>query len=239
MPDFIESVGSRLVEADRFFRFEVGLTSPLRGRRYGGRAHYIDVNILDFSMNSKGTKNGVAYDGTPTFNRSVSGQRTLRVLAIDLSMSVRLKSNSVEHELFHLYQNGYTFFKNRWYTEGTARWSELIMSGRIGKGEELPKSTLQKEVLFNKTYDAKGFWNELIRRTDQKTLGKNFIRHLFEQLDYADDVVARKRGLSNKYWKESEQRSKSNNPYIWNAVMESVTRMGQGDGTEMQALRRL
>ncbi|MFT5718635.1 MAG: hypothetical protein ACI9T7_002842 [Oleiphilaceae bacterium] len=111
------------------------------------------------------------------FNGSLSGQVSLNVLTIDLSGLVRLKSQSIEHELFHLYQNGYTFFKNRWYTEGTARWSELVMSGHIGRGEELPKTTIQKEELFNKSYGANKFWNELIAKVDQKTLGKKFVRY--------------------------------------------------------------
>jgi len=239
IPDFIESVGRRLTDAGRFFRSEVGLVPPLKSKRYMGKAHYIDVNILDFSNNKKGPKNGVAYDGTTKFNRARSGQVSLNVLVIDLSGSVRLKTNSVEHELFHLYQNGYTFFKNRWYTEGTARWSELIIEGRVGSSELLPDSKFTREKLFKKTYDANSFWNELIIKVDRNSQGKRFIKILLEELDYADNIAARKRGLSNSYWKESEQRSTDNNIYIWNATLKAIQRVGRPSDDEIRKLYKI
>ncbi len=239
IPDFIESVGRRLTDAGRFFRSEVGLIPPLKSKRYLGKAHYIDVNILDFSNNKKGPKNGVAYDGTPKFNRARTGQASLNVLVIDLSGSVRLQSNSVEHELFHLYQNGYTFFKNRWYTEGTARWSELIIEGRMGSREILPDSKITREKIFKKTYDANRFWNELIIKVDSKTQGKRFIKILLEELDYADNIAARKRGLNERYWKESDQRSTDNNIYIWNATLKAIQRAGRSSDDEIKKLYRI
>lgn len=224
-PDFIEEVGARLRNMDDFLRKEVALVSPLKSNRYIGKAHYIDVNILGFSGHKQGPKNGVAYDGTPKFSRSLIGQVSLNVLAIDLSGSVDLKTNSVEHELFHLYQNGYTFFKNRWYTEGTARWSELIILNRIGKRGALPDTVIARDELFKKTYTASTFWNELIFNLDNHAKGKIFIKHFLEELDYADNLAAKERGLSNISWKESEQRSKANDQYIWQAIKNVVRRM--------------
>lgn len=218
VPDFIENIGKRLMESNKFFKYEVGLKSPLKSKRYKGRAHYIDVNVLDFSNNKKGPKNGVAYDGTPKFNRSFVGKASVNVLAMDISGAVNLNSNTVEHELFHLYQNGYTYFKNRWYTEGTARWSELVIKGRIGKGSKLPNTKIAKEKLFKKSYDANFFWNELIIITDKNNLGKSFIKNLLEELDSVDDIAAISRGINVKDWKESEQRSTKNNFYIWQAI---------------------
>jgi hypothetical protein len=218
VPDFIESIGKRLMDSNKFFKYEVGLKNPLKSKRYRGRAHYIDVNVLDFSNNKKGPKNGVAYDGTPKFNRSMVGKSSVNVLAMDISGRVNLNSNTVEHELFHLYQNGYTYFKNRWYTEGTARWSELIIKGRIGKGSKLPNTKVEKDKLFKKSYDANSFWNELILITDKKNLGKSFIKYLLEELERVDDIAARSRGINSVNWKESEQRSTKNNFYIWQAI---------------------
>ena len=218
VPDFIESIGKRLRDSNRFFKYEVGLTPPLQSNRYRNRVHYIDVNVLDFSKNKKGPKNGVAYDGTPKFNRSLTGKASVNVLAMDISGGANLNSNTVEHELFHLYQNGYTYFKNRWYTEGTARWSELVIKGRIGKTSKLPNTKVEKEKLFKKTYDANSFWNKLIIITDKKNLGKKLIKYLLEELERVDDIAARSRGFNNKNWKESEQRSENNNFYIWLAI---------------------
>lgn len=237
VPDFIESIGKRLTDSNRFFKYDVGLKSPLKSNRYIGRAHYIDVNVLDFSNNPKGPKNGVAYDGTPKFNRSLVGQSSVNVLAIDIFGGVNLNTNTVEHELFHLYQNGYTYFKNRWYTEGTARWSELVIKGRIGKGSNLPKTINEKEKLFKKSYKANFFWNELFLITDKKNLGKRFIKYLLEELDNADDIAARARGINNKNWKESEQRSNKNNFYIWQAIADVSKKFSHS--TEIHNLSRL
>lgn len=218
VPDFIDKIGRILTKSNSFFSNEVKLTPPLQSSRYKGKALYIDVNILNFSNNIKGPRNGIAYDGTPKFNRSLTGQASVNVLTIDISGSVNLQTNTIEHELFHLYQNGYTYFKNRWYTEGTARWSELVIKGRIGKGGKLPTTKFDKEILFKKSYDANTFWNELILITDKKDLGKSFIKQLLEELNYADDLAANERGITNINWKESEQRSINNNFYIWQAI---------------------
>lgn len=222
VPDFIESVGGRLIKANNFFANDVGLVPPLKNKRYKGKAHFIDVNILDFTRNKKGPKNGVAYDGIPIFNRKHAGQKSTSVITIDLSGSVRLKSQSIEHELFHLYQNGYTFFKNRWYTEGTARWSELIMANRIGVTTELPSTTVEKLELFKKSYDAKEFWNKMVLITDERSLGKRFVKRLLEELDAADDKAAFDRALNVTNWQESEQKSEINNSYIWDAILRTA-----------------
>lgn len=233
-PDFIEHISQRLMQADRFFTQEVQLIAPLESKRYKNKARFIDVNVIDFSKRKSGPRNGIAYDGTPFFDRTLSNSRSSNVLTIDLSRDVRLTSQSVEHELFHLYQNGYTFFKNRWYTEGTARWAELIMLGRVGAGAPPPNSSSTRDRLFNKSYNAKSFWNELIRRVDSSTQGKRFIKALLEELDASDDVAAQKRGLDNNHWKESEQRRNDNNIYIWNATLKAI----QGTGKTLDAETR-
>ncbi len=219
-PDFIEHIGKRLITADNFFSNDVHLKPPLKSKRYINQAHYIDVNVLNFTLNKKGPKNGIAYDGTPKFNRSLARQRSTKVLVIDLNNSLNLKTNTVEHELFHLYQNGYSYFKNRWYTEGTARWSELVSQNKLRMGKPLPRSNLEKQQLFKQSYQASSFWNELIAKTDKSNNGKKFIKLLLEQLAKADDIAARKRGISNKNWPEKQQRSALNNDFIYNAAIQ-------------------
>lgn len=222
VPDFIESVRARLIAANDFFVTDVGLVPPLESKRYKGKARFIDVNVLDFSNNKNGPKNGVAYDGIQRFNRQLAGQHSTHVITVDLSASVKLKSQSIEHELFHLYQNGYTFFKNRWYTEGTARWSELIVNNRLGATSNLPMTTADKLDLFEQSYDAKGFWNMMILITDERSLGKRFVKRLLEELDIADNQVALDRSLNIANWKEAEQKSSKNNSYIWDAVLRTA-----------------
>ena len=45
-------------------------------------------------------------------------------LTIDIDRDIGTRNLTPAHELFHAFQNGYTLFKNAWYTEGTARWAE-------------------------------------------------------------------------------------------------------------------
>ncbi len=231
-PDYIEQLAQRFVKVDKFYRTKVGLISPLDSDRYKGRAHYIDINLLNLSDDKGKTRNGIAYDGTPKLDRVVAGAESLNVLLIDLSNSLSWENKTVEHELFHLFQNGYTYFKNPWYTEGTARWSELIMNGRLGSGGGLPHSEDQKQELFHKTYDANTFWNELILRSDKAALGKNFIKKLLEKLGEIDGVAARDRGIESAPWPESEQRSEDNDPYIWRAVLETMREIGYTESND-------
>ncbi|WP_105102236.1 hypothetical protein [Microbulbifer pacificus] len=224
-PDYIEKLARRFIHVDRFYREDVGLVSPLDSDRYRGHASYIDINLIDLARNKKGPKNGIAYDGTPKIDRSAASQKSVNVLLIDLSNALSWENRSVEHELFHLYQNGYTYFKNPWYTEGTARWSEYVMDGRIGAGGTLPRTKDQLHMLFGKKYDASSFWNELILRCDMADRGKNFIRHLLEALKELDSVAAEDRQMNTTNWKESEQRSKDNDPYIWRAVLKAMEAM--------------
>lgn len=225
-PDYIERLAQRFIRVDKFYREEVGLTSPLDGDRYRGHALYIDVNLLNLPNHKNGPMNGIAYDGTPKLDRAAAGEDSVNVLLIDLSASLSWENRSVEHELFHLYQNGYTYFKNPWYTEGTARWSELVMNGRLGPGGLLPNNRAQKRELFRKTYAASAFWNELILRCNKAELGKTFIRKLLERLSELDSIAAKERGIPSTNWQESEQRSEDNDPYIWRAVIETIESLG-------------
>ncbi|QIL91141.1 hypothetical protein GNX18_16165 [Microbulbifer sp. SH-1] len=224
-PDYIERLAQRFIRVDKFYREEVGLISPLDGDRYRGHALYIDVNLLNLPAHKNGPMNGIAYDGTPKLDRAAAGEDSVNVLLIDLSASLSWENRSVEHELFHLYQNGYTYFKNPWYTEGTARWSEFVMNGRLGPGSTLPRTSTQQRELFSKTYAANTFWNELILRCDRADVGKNFIRKLLETLGKLDRIAAKDRGINSTNWEESEQRSKKNDPYIWRAVLETIEGM--------------
>jgi len=88
----------------------------------------------------------------------------------------------------------------------------------LKKKIERAKTTIEKEKLFKKSYDANSFWNEVIIITDKNNLGKSFIKNLLEELDNVDDIAARSRGINVKNWKESEQRSTKNNFYIWQAI---------------------
>ncbi|MFN9913189.1 MAG: hypothetical protein ACK53L_11425, partial [Pirellulaceae bacterium] len=66
----------------------------------------------------------MTYDELQSFQRPGDPAGTLS-LCFDVATQVHAERNlTPAHEVFHLIQNSATYFKNRWYTEGTARWSE-------------------------------------------------------------------------------------------------------------------
>ena len=222
-PDYVEDIGMKLVSARNFFDIQVGLTHPLKSDRYNDKAEFIDINLLNMPLKSGGARNGIAYDGMSSFDR-VRDKGVVKVLAVDLSNNLSPDNSTPGHELFHLYQNGYTMFKNRWYTEGTARWSEKILQNSLGKRSKLPSSRSEVKHLINKSYKASGFWNTICNKVDARSKGKVFMKAFLEELQQMDDIASRDRGLEAYNWKESVQKGPENNFYIWQAFIKTLER---------------
>ena len=89
-------------------------------------------------------------------------------------------------------QNGYTYFKTRWYTEGMARWSEHAIAksglGKIKYKGKFPHSKDEQKALFNMTYDTEFYlWNSLAKLDDrQGKLDAELIPREALQLRYAN-----------------------------------------------------
>ena len=248
IPDLVEDIMTQLLVANTIYVASMKLRHPLKSPRYKDRVKFIDINLLKFPLTKGGPKRGIAYDGIISFQRKIDGKRPIKSLAIDLSNSINTGNITPAHELFHLYQNGYTLFKNRWYTEGTARWAEHAIKSGTGAVGTLPATQSQLQKLFRSSYDAAGFWNSLAFSADtreplripNKTLqtryvlidkkvikgsnlyGVRFIRVFLENLDKLDDEASVERGLDKLYWKEKVQKSRSNNVYIWRAVLNAL-----------------
>lgn len=249
-PDLVQNIALQMVVARELFTEVLGLRHPFAGARYKRRTKYIDINLLKFPLKKGGPKNGVAYDGIVDFERPIDKKRSVKVLAIDLSNRVNVMTATPAHELFHLYQNGYTMFKNRWYTEGTARWAEYAFKRGVGKAGRFPRDHAELQELLGKSYTASGFWNALCvhidpsgmliipRRLEERTYvggvdrvldvdhlhGVGFIKALLRELDKQDAVASRDRGRKSHHWKESAQKDPGNNRYIWNAVKKVLKR---------------
>jgi len=183
------------------------------------------------------------------------------VVTIDLSKDLRTRNLTPAHELFHIFQNGYTLFKNAWYTEGTARWSESAFRKGTGQAGALPQTAEDLSRLFKLKYDACRFWLAMARETDSvgklrippdlrevsyvggggpviqddTFWGAAFLKSLLEELDRMDDVASRDCGLNPSGWRDARRKSAENNPYVWAAVM-NVCRRFQ---TQSVALERM
>ena len=247
IPDRIENIAMQMTTARYIFNEVLKLRPPLESPRYKGDAKFIDINVgkIPFSP-GEGKTNGSAGDAAVNYYRPTDPDDGVRVLSIDLMNTLPARNVSPAHELFHLYQYGYSMFKAAWFTEGTARWSEYLLREGSGQPKGVPLSQTDLDKLFTMKYEAEGFWSTLgiasdprgqlkiplkIRRQryvgsnepvtqDTKFQGGLFVKQLLEAMDAADDKISEDRNLDPLFWKEDEQRSPENNPYMWAAVIE-------------------
>lgn len=123
IPDFVENIAIQMQVAHHIFCNLVQFPDPLTSKRYSN-THYIDVRL--FSPTKMKEANGIAFD-----KASPSGEKRRRSLIIYISTKIDPKTNfTPTHEYFHQVQNGVTYFKNPWFYEGLARWSEDAVGDR-------------------------------------------------------------------------------------------------------------
>lgn len=242
IPDYVEDIGRQLVSASYVFCDILGFVHPLQSKRYKTQnVQFIDVHILASKTG------GGAGDGVRKLKYN-SLDNDHKALSIALSNNLKSHSLTPMHEMFHLIQNGYTMFKTRWLTEGTSRWAESIFREGTGSTQRLPQSVqaLDDSVL-SQTYKTSYFWRRLAYLCDNeessfKTPGSftneyidgekiiedntingvNFLLTLLENLEIED----KKRSLYDKHdpfnWKEKEQKSSKNTPFILCALKQTI-----------------
>ena len=167
LPDQVEDAVTQIEAARLLYCRILGFPDPFQAKRYEG------VVFLDVRFRLKETLqgNGKAYDEVQKSSAPGDPAGT-RVLRVGVATSVRPSSNPTPlHEFFHVIQNGATYFKNRWYTEGTARWSQRPFGpdGADGahKLESWPLTGEQSAALGAMAYDAtRFFWKPLASQFD-------------------------------------------------------------------------
>jgi hypothetical protein len=229
IPDYIEFIGDQLNTASLLFN-SIGYVNPLKSKRYRNKVSFIRVKIKNLKHN------GSAFDG---YSNSP--------LSIHISNNLSKNSFTPLHEYFHLIQNGYTMFKNRWFTEGTARWSESIFRKAVGKQKKLPQNLVQlNKNLLNKTYKTSVYWNRMaylcsnkksfdipssIKNRyidgrqiikDDKIYGYDFIKYLLEDFEKMDKQVSVDMKYEKYNWKEKDQKSIYNNKYMLYSIKKTL-----------------
>jgi hypothetical protein len=163
VPDQVEDLMKQTEAARRLFVEVLGFPDPFKSERFAG-VRYLDIHLRHRDVLKA---NGVAYDELQRFNRAGDPEGTLS-LCFNVATSVQPSRNlTPAHEYFHLIQSGATYFKNRWFTEGMARWSERGLGlGGLGPTKPLaawPLTADSREALFGMAYDAaEAFWNPLV-----------------------------------------------------------------------------
>lgn len=242
IPDIVENIMLQLITM-REVLTESGFTHPFNQFRY----QRVDVQSIYVALrNLKG--NGTAYD--PAHRDVSSNDGSSCVLLMSLSSSWRPRNLTPAHELFHLYQYGYTVFKNDWYLEGMARWSESFLQARSFGGVDFPITAQARNELFTRSYDAAPFWagiaellgatqerptplpdellerryldGELIIEPEATAHGARAIIAVLDRFDQLDREISEKRGISIKSWPKRQRDAPSNNEKMLDEILQLV-----------------
>lgn len=165
IPDQVEDILTQVVAARLLFVEVLGFPDPLQTERF------CSASFLNIRIRGKDAlkANGLAFD---EIQRSKDGDWIGMAVSSSLSATSNL---TPAHEFFHLIQYSTSYFKNRWYTEGTARWSERGLGiGSLGPAQVLDSWPLPEEqaaAVFAMSYGAsEHFWNPLAAKLDAKGL---------------------------------------------------------------------
>jgi hypothetical protein len=206
----VAELGRQLVEADRYYSKTLGLTPPLQNKRYRN-VPAIDVHVIDLGEKTGSTGDGVI---TYAYHHFKSPSPAITIAVSNRWHPPNLTPN---HEMFHAYQYGYTFFKTPWFLEGLARSMEHGFSDKPVRTEPLPITSQALQAIMQRSYRADVFWNRLMQ-----LCGTQLVRPLLERLQSLDQIAAKSRGLDASDWPEDEQRSARNNPYLLQGVKQSI-----------------
>jgi hypothetical protein len=255
IPDQVEDIAIQLMAGRDVFSTVIGLTPPLQQPRYAN-AKAIDVFLVDM-----GKTNGLAYDEYHNFTRRRDGKGHC-ALSIDLNRKLSNRNFSPVHELFHLYQYGYSMFKAPWLQEGTSRWAERALQAGEPPTAALPADQAQiEQQLLGVRYEASLVWNrlavlldpvgrlrlppELQAMTyvdgtavvqDDMLHGAAFMKDWLEALGKASQAVSREKSWDPYRWQEADQKSPARNDAILGALLTVVKRQSQQAGIESAEL---
>lgn len=168
IPDQVEDLLTQTLAAQTLFVDVLRFPDPFSTERFH-RASFLDIHLRHKDVLKK--RRGEAYDELQAFKRRKDPEGTL-CLCFNVATSVSPpKELTPTHEFFHIIQNSVTYFKNRWYTEGTARWAERAMGkgalGPVRLSGTWPATEERASRLFAMAYDAsEQFWNPLLAGMD-------------------------------------------------------------------------
>ena len=199
VPDRVEDMAKQVWAAHHLFCKVLKFPNPIGCKRYP------NVTCITVSMRNLGGRGGLSFDKSQPARHMPGTKPTDRTLPIrvgcDLNAAI---GGTPAHETFHLVQYGATYFKNGWYLEGMARWSEHAL-GKEGLGPvkyspsgPWPQKVTHLAQLAKMKYDAEHvLWNPIAQRTDRdgflsnRLLGKDLV-----SLRYSDGTpVLRDRAL--------------------------------------------
>lgn len=242
VPDVVEDTAIQINAAREVFHSVFEFPDPL------GSARYKNVKTIEVDLCAKknmNNHNGLAFSGVRNKSKHNPNEKALHV-KVDLTLNPH-KNSTPTHEYFHLVQYGATYFRNSWYLEGMARWSQ----DAVQQIKKYPKDRNLSWTLKNKASEAKIFegkynvasvlWYPLaVELKDKQKIpssvtkkysyvdgtpvfqdnvfyGPNVMKRVLAAMKAAEDGAATAFG-GRKQWLKDGVRNAQNNKYILECV---------------------
>lgn len=241
VPDYVEDMATQVNAAREVFKDVFDFPDPLESERFKNVTS-IEVDIEDKEIMER---NGQAFSGVRKNSKHDPDERSLH---IKVANTVNPQTNATpEHEYFHLIQYGATYFRNGWFLEGMARWSEDSVS-KINQypsgsnvSDKLKNKGAMNQIFQEKYTTAKTLWFPLaIKMKDKVRIPENIMKK-YRYVDgtpvFHDDVIyganvmlAVIREMKSKEevaaenfggmaeWRKNGQRDEQNNEIIMDCV---------------------
>ena len=260
VPDFVLRMIHQLAVAERFFIETLGLRDFLReGTLYEQGARNIYVHLEDIPV-----AHGIASARVHRITSPLLGddqEPHWGSLLLKLHRGLSKRTLTPVHELFHLFQFGYSQFNNIWMMEGLARLSQRFFQSHPPRSDPLPATLHDLNSLVNKWHDAESFWVRLSNhcrkgplhisrnlQTSGLELNRDwndgvFVRLFLEQLGDMPPLMRleqpdRNLPLSSP-WERLEKRNATNNRYIFRAICNAVDLVAPPSNPELDAFLQL
>ncbi len=199
VPDRVEDIAKQVWAAHHLYCEVLKFPDPFKSERYQG------VTCIQVSLRDLGGGNGLAFTSPQRARQIPEGKSTDRTIVMSLNCKLNpMKNITPSHETFHLVQYGATYFKNSWFLEGMARWSEHALAREaIGQVKYSPQGPWPQkpqhlQQLSKMSYDAEYvLWNPIAFRTDRDgLLSDKLLGERLTTLRYSDGTpVLRDRTL--------------------------------------------
>lgn len=242
VPDVVEDIATQVNAAREVFQGVFDFPDPLNAARFK------NVSSIEINIEAKDALkfNGLAYS---TVRKKSAHDLNERALHFKVANTINPHTSSTPaHEYFHLVQYSATYFRNAWYLEGMARWSQdSVAKINYPDGADIHfklKSKSAEEKIFNGKYDMADFlWYPLaVNMRDKVTLpaelvakyryvdgapvfqddiifGPNVMLKILRVLKSKENLAAEKFG-GVKEWRKKGQRAELNNEFILESVRE-------------------
>jgi len=242
VPDVVEDIATQLNAARELFNGVFNFPDPLTSERFA------NVTSIEITFAAKSDMTAPAFAFASVRKNSLHDPNE-QSLKIKMSNAVNPhKSFTPAHEYFHLIQFGATYFRNKWFTEGMAQWSEdAVAKMNYPDGRDVAltlESPAAADKLFRSKYAAsKLLWYPLaVNMRDKATIpaalivkyryvdgtpvfrdnviyGPNVMREVLRVMKSKEHLAAAEFGDAAK-WRQKGQRAVTNNKIMLECVRE-------------------